>query len=117
MKTVKLVVTSSHTLGGGAIAEVGDRLEVLEPEARYKINRGLAQLAPDDPPPAGAGAGPDPGPASPDASGSAGAGGPNATDNAIALARANDVDLSQVAGSGADGRITQPDVQKFIDAR
>lgn len=40
----------------------------------------------------------------------------NATAGAIELAEANGIDLATVEGTGQDGRITQPDVQKLIDA-
>jgi pyruvate/2-oxoglutarate dehydrogenase complex dihydrolipoamide acyltransferase (E2) component len=40
----------------------------------------------------------------------------DATDSAVQLAKAHGIDLSQVEGTGQDGRVTQPDVQKAIDA-
>ena len=41
--------------------------------------------------------------------------GPNATNGAIELAKAEEVDLSLVTGSGEGGRIDKADVQKYID--
>ena len=41
----------------------------------------------------------------------------DATDGAIKLAAENGVDLSEVQGSGSEGRVTQPDVAAFIKAR
>jgi pyruvate/2-oxoglutarate dehydrogenase complex dihydrolipoamide acyltransferase (E2) component len=41
----------------------------------------------------------------------------DATDAAAKLAAENNVDLSEVTGTGTGNRITQPDVQKVIDAR
>lgn len=40
---------------------------------------------------------------------------PNATSSAQALAKSKGVDLSKIKGTGKDGRITQPDVQKALD--
>ena len=40
--------------------------------------------------------------------------GPDATDAAKALAAEHNIDLATVAGSGADGRIIQSDVQALI---
>ena len=42
---------------------------------------------------------------------------PHATDAAVDLAQENDLDLGKVKGTGADGRITQPDVHSAINAR
>lgn len=42
--------------------------------------------------------------------------GPDATDAARQLAEENDVDLSEVEGTGADGRITVGDVKNAISA-
>ena len=113
MKTMKLVVISSHTLGGGRYADVGDIYELDEGEAKLRIARGLVKEAPAEPP-----APPAPAPAgSPGGSGAGDPPPPSATDAAIKLAEENGVDLAQVTGTGADGRITQPDVQKFIDER
>lgn len=41
----------------------------------------------------------------------------NATDSAKSLAQEKGVDLSKVTGTGKDGRITQPDVQKHLDSQ
>jgi pyruvate/2-oxoglutarate dehydrogenase complex dihydrolipoamide acyltransferase (E2) component len=41
----------------------------------------------------------------------------DATEAAVRLAKANDIDLGTVEGSGKDGRIVEPDIQKIIDAR
>jgi pyruvate/2-oxoglutarate dehydrogenase complex dihydrolipoamide acyltransferase (E2) component len=41
----------------------------------------------------------------------------DATDAAVRLAEANGIDLGTVEGSGKDGRIVEPDIQKIIDAR
>lgn len=38
----------------------------------------------------------------------------NATDSAIALAAEHGIDLTNLVGSGADGRITQPDVKALL---
>lgn len=43
--------------------------------------------------------------------------GPKATESAQKLAAENDVDLSEVEGTGADGQVTQPDVAKYIADR
>lgn len=40
---------------------------------------------------------------------------PDATDGAIELAEANNVNLSAVTGTGQAGRITVPDVERFIE--
>lgn len=40
----------------------------------------------------------------------------DATDAAVKLAAENEIDLATVTGSGDGGRITQPDIQKAIDA-
>jgi pyruvate/2-oxoglutarate dehydrogenase complex dihydrolipoamide acyltransferase (E2) component len=41
----------------------------------------------------------------------------NATDGAVELALEEDVDLSEVKGTGDGGRVTKADVQKFVDDR
>lgn len=46
-----------------------------------------------------------------------GADDPNATDAAVELAAENGVDLEDVTGSGADGKITKQDVQDHLDAQ
>ncbi len=38
----------------------------------------------------------------------------NASDAAVALAAEHDLDLADVTGSGAGGKVTQPDVQKHL---
>ncbi len=38
----------------------------------------------------------------------------NATESAVKLAAEHGIDLATVTGTGADGKITQPDVQKLI---
>lgn len=40
----------------------------------------------------------------------------NATDDAIELAQANSLELSQVRGTGASGRITKRDVEKHLES-
>lgn len=40
----------------------------------------------------------------------------NATEAAVALAEEHNIDLSTVEGTGTDGRITQPDVARLIEA-
>lgn len=41
----------------------------------------------------------------------------NATDNALTFALENGVDITQVTGSGVDGRVTKPDVEAFLGAQ
>lgn len=41
----------------------------------------------------------------------------DATEAAAKLAKENDVDLAEVTGTGADGRVTKDDVQAFINDR
>ena len=41
-------------------------------------------------------------------------GGPDATEVAIKLAEEHDIDLAEVSGSGADGRILKSDIEKLI---
>lgn len=41
----------------------------------------------------------------------------NATEAAIELAKEHEIDLAQVEGTGKEGRIGVPDVQKVIDAK
>lgn len=45
------------------------------------------------------------------------AAGPNATDDAIELAQGNELDLADVPGTGAAGRITKRDVEKHLEGR
>lgn len=40
----------------------------------------------------------------------------NATEDAVELAEANNLDLSKIAGSGAAGRITKRDVEKHLES-
>lgn len=42
---------------------------------------------------------------------------PVATENAVKFAEENDVDLSEVTGTGSEGRITQPDVEKYLASK
>ena len=41
-------------------------------------------------------------------------GAPDATEIAIKLAKEHDIDLAEVSGSGADGRILKSDIEKLI---
>jgi pyruvate/2-oxoglutarate dehydrogenase complex dihydrolipoamide acyltransferase (E2) component len=41
----------------------------------------------------------------------------NATEGAITLAEIHEVNLSEVLGTGKGGKISQRDVQKYVDAR